>query len=68
MAATSTPTAAKAPPTSLERNRVAKSGAASTTGTDRWAAGSFRDAGWRVHPLDGYWQLASEPHATTGEC
>ena len=39
-----------------------------TTGTDGWAAGSFRDAGWRVRSLGGYWQLAYEPHATNGEC
>jgi hypothetical protein len=39
-----------------------------TTGTDGWAAGSFRDAGWRVRSLGGYWRLAFEPHATNGEC
>jgi len=39
-----------------------------TTGTNSWAAGSFRDAGWRVRSLGGYWYLASEPAATSGEC
>jgi hypothetical protein len=39
-----------------------------TTGTDGWAAESFRDAGWRVRSLGGYWKLASEPRATNGEC
>ena len=39
-----------------------------TTGTNRYAAGAFRDAGWRVRPLGKYWLLASEPKATTGEC
>jgi hypothetical protein len=39
-----------------------------TTGTDRWAAKSFRDAGWRLRSLGGYWTLASEPAATNGEC
>jgi hypothetical protein len=39
-----------------------------TRGTNRYAAGGFRDAGWRIHSLGGYWLLASEPKATTGEC
>jgi hypothetical protein len=39
-----------------------------TTSTDAYAARSFRDAGWRVRSLGGYWRLASEPHATNGEC
>jgi hypothetical protein len=39
-----------------------------TTGIDRWAASSFRQAGWTIRPLGGYWLLASEPHATTGTC
>jgi len=39
-----------------------------TTGTNRWAAGSFRDSGWRIRPLGRYWLLASEPKAATGAC
>jgi hypothetical protein len=39
-----------------------------TTGTNRWAARSFRSDGWLVRPLGSYWLLASEPKATTGEC
>jgi hypothetical protein len=39
-----------------------------STGPDRGAAKDFRDAGWKVRPLGPYWLLASEPHATTGDC
>jgi hypothetical protein len=39
-----------------------------TTGTNRYAADSFRASGWRIRPLGRYWLLASEPKATTGEC
>jgi hypothetical protein len=39
-----------------------------TTGTNRWAASSFRAAGWRVRPLGSYWLLAVEPHAGPGDC
>jgi hypothetical protein len=39
-----------------------------STGPNRWAANQFRADGWRVRPIGGYWLLASEPKATTGEC
>jgi hypothetical protein len=39
-----------------------------STGPDRWAAKQFRADGWHVRPIGGYWLLASEPKATTGEC
>ena len=39
-----------------------------STGPDRWAAGTFAHAGWRIRPLGTYWLLASAPHATTGVC
>jgi hypothetical protein len=39
-----------------------------STGPNRWAADSFRDAGWTVRPLGSYWLLASSsPHAP-GDC
>ncbi len=39
-----------------------------STGADRWVAGSFRVAGWRIRPLGSYWLLATEPHAAAGRC
>jgi len=39
-----------------------------STGPDRWAAGSFRQHGWRIRPLGGYWLLAVAPHAAGGDC
>jgi hypothetical protein len=39
-----------------------------TTGTNASAADTFKAAGWRIQPLAGYWQLASDPNASTGEC
>ncbi|MBV8079615.1 MAG: hypothetical protein JO186_04475 [Actinobacteria bacterium] len=46
-----------------------------TTDVDKWAAGSFRVAGWRVTPLrvarydsPPFWQLATAPHAGGGTC
>ena len=39
-----------------------------TTGTNRGAADTFEQAGWRVQPLGGLWLLASAPHAGTGTC
>ena len=39
-----------------------------STGPDRWVTAQFRAGGWTIHPLDTYWLLASEPHATTGTC
>ncbi len=37
-------------------------------GPNRAAAAGFRAAGWTIRPLDGYWLLASEPHAASGAC
>jgi hypothetical protein len=39
-----------------------------TTGENRWAAGSFRQRGWRIRPLGGYWLLAVAPNAGDGRC
>jgi hypothetical protein len=39
-----------------------------STGRNHWVAGQFRDAGWKLRGLGGYWILAAEPHATTGVC
>ena len=39
-----------------------------STGPNRWVAGSFRRAGWRIDRLGSYWLLAAEPHATSGTC
>jgi len=39
-----------------------------STGPNRWAAGTFRGARWRVEPLGSYWLLAVAPHAGDGEC
>jgi hypothetical protein len=39
-----------------------------STGPDRWAAGSFRQRGWRIRPLGSYWLLAVAPHAGGGDC
>jgi hypothetical protein len=36
--------------------------------TDRPIASIFRRAGWTTRSLGGYWILASEPHATNGDC
>jgi MFS family permease len=39
-----------------------------TTGVDRPVADRFREAGWRIRPLAGYWLLASERRAGDGSC
>jgi hypothetical protein len=41
-----------------------------TTGTNGWAADTFRQAGWSVQPLgsSGYWNLATAPNAGAGTC
>jgi Glycosyltransferase family 87 len=37
-------------------------------GQNRWAAGSFRQHGWGISSLGGYWLLAVAPHAGAGDC
>jgi hypothetical protein len=37
-------------------------------GQNRWAAGSFRQRGWPITSLGGYWLLAVAPHAGAGDC
>ena len=37
-------------------------------GQNRWAAGSFRQHGWQIRSLGGYWLLAVAPHAGAGDC
>ena len=39
-----------------------------TTGVDRPVADRFKEAGWRIRPLAGYWLLASERNAGGGTC
>jgi hypothetical protein len=39
-----------------------------STSDNRWAAGTFRSAGWSIRSLGGYWLLAVAPHAGDGEC
>lgn len=39
-----------------------------STGPDRWAAGVFRNGGWTISPLGGYWLLATAPHPGDGTC
>jgi len=39
-----------------------------STGTNSWAAGSFRGDGWQVKRLGSYWLLAVAPHAGDGVC
>jgi hypothetical protein len=39
-----------------------------TTGVDRPVADRFKEAGWRIRPLAGYWLLASERRAGDGTC
>src|SRR5262249_2214613 len=37
-------------------------------GQNRWAADSFRQHGWRIGSLGGYWLLAVAPRAGAGDC
>jgi hypothetical protein len=39
-----------------------------TTGPAAPVADQFRDAGWRVESLGGFWQLATDPHAAGRSC
>src|SRR5262249_35812447 len=37
-------------------------------GQNRWATDSFRQHGWRIGSLGGYWLLAVAPRAGAGDC
>jgi hypothetical protein len=39
-----------------------------STGDNRWAADTYRKAGWKVEPLGSYWLLAISPGAGDGRC